>query len=85
MPSDDIERPQETLNVAKQYLRRERPLTALVVVLVVSIFLGTYLVTSILPAVIVAAILLITVRSPILQSKGTFRGRVKLEDEADEF
>ena len=73
MPSDDIERSQESLNVAKQYLRRERPLNALVVVLVVSIFLGTYLVTSILPAVIVAAVLLITARSPIVQSKGTFR------------
>jgi len=87
MPSDDIERPQEALNVAKQYLRRERPLTALVVVLVVSISLGTYLVTSILPAVIVAAILLITVRSPILRSKRTLRLRTDgdLETVTDEF
>jgi len=87
MPSGDIERSQEALNVAKQYLRRERPLNALVVVLVVSIFLGTYLVTSILPAVIVAAVLLITGRSPILQSKGIFRLRTDdgLETVLNEF
>jgi hypothetical protein len=44
MPSDDIERSQEVLNIAKQYLRRERPINTLVVVVVVSMFHGTYLV-----------------------------------------
>jgi hypothetical protein len=74
MPStNDIERSQEALNVAKRYLRRERPLSALVVALAVSVFLGTYLATSLLPAVVVAAILLIAVRAPVLQSRGTIR------------
>jgi len=74
MPStNDIERSQEALNVAKQYLRRERPLSALVVVLAVSVFSGTYLATSLLPAVVVAAILLIAARAPVLQSRGTIR------------
>lgn len=74
MPStNDIERSQEALTVAKRYLRRERPLSALVVVLVVSVFHGTYLATSLLPAVVVAAILLIAARAPILQSRGTIR------------
>ena len=52
MPSDDIERSQEVLNIAKQHLRRERPLNTLVVVLVVSMFHGTYLVTLILPTLL---------------------------------
>ena len=66
MPStNDTERPQEALNVAKQYLRRERPLSALVVALAVSVFSGTYLATSLLPAVFVAGILLVAARAPV--------------------
>jgi hypothetical protein len=37
------------------------------------VFLGTYLATSLLPAVVVAAILLIAARAPVLQSRGTIR------------
>lgn len=74
MPStNDIERSQEALNVTKRYLRRERPLSALVVALAVSVFPGTYLATSLLPAVVVAAILLIAVRAPVFQSRGIIR------------
>jgi len=76
MPStNDTERPQEALDVAKQYLRRERPLSALVVALAVSLFSGTYLASSLLPAVAVAAILLVAARAPVLQSSGTIRLR----------
>jgi hypothetical protein len=88
MPStNDIERSQEALNVAKRYLRRERPLSALVVVLAVSVFYGTYLATSLLPAVVVAAILLIAARAPVLQSRGTIRLQTDddLETVVDEF
>ncbi|GGN11027.1 hypothetical protein [Halarchaeum nitratireducens] len=87
MPSDDIERPPEALDVVTRYLRRERPVSALVVVLAVSLFLGTYLATSLLPAVVVAAVLLVTARSPVLQSRGTFRLRTDAERDAvvDEF
>jgi len=76
MPSaNDIERPQEALTVAKRYLRRERPLSALIVVIVVSAFLGMYRTTSLLLAIVVAVILLAVVRAPILQSRGTVRLR----------
>jgi hypothetical protein len=46
MPSTDSERSQKVVDVAQLYLRRERPLNALVVVLAVSVFLDTYLVTA---------------------------------------
>lgn len=87
MPSTNSERSQEAVDVAQQYLRRERPLNAFVVVLAVSVFLGTYLVTALLPAVLVAAILLTSVRFPIFQSNGTFRLRTSrdLDTVIDEF
>jgi hypothetical protein len=88
MPSTGgIERPQEALDVAKRYLRRERPLSALVVVLVVSVFLGTYLATSLLSAIVVAAVSLVAARAPVLQPNGTIRLRTDgdLETVADEF
>ncbi|UVE49110.1 hypothetical protein KU306_09220 [Haloferax larsenii] len=76
MPStNDIERPQEVLAVAQRYYRRERLLSTLVVALVTSLFLGSYLLTSLLPAVVVAAILVVVARAPILQSYGTVRLR----------
>lgn len=76
MPSTErIERPQEALRVAKRYLRRERFVNALVVTLVVSLFLGAYVTTSLLPAVVVAAVLLVAARAPILRSEGTVQLR----------
>lgn len=88
MPStNDIERSQEALNVAKRYHRRERPLSAFVVILVVSVFHGTYLATSLLPAIVVAAILLIAARAPVLQSRGTIQLQTDddLETVVDDF
>lgn len=83
MPSaNDIDRPREALDVAKRYLRRERPLNALVVVFVVSLFLGAYIATSLLPALVVAAALLVAARAPVLQSKGTVRLRTDDDVEA---
>ena len=75
MPSTDFERSQQAVDVAQHYLRLERPLSALVVVLAVLIFLGTYHLTSLLPAVLVGVILPVGLRFPILQSNGTFRLR----------
>ena len=76
MPSTDTSgRPREALSVAKRYLRRERLVSALVVTLVVSLFLGTYVTTSLFPAVIVAAVLVVVARAPILQSTGTVQLR----------
>jgi len=87
MPSADSERSQEAVDVAQRYIRRERPLIALVVVLAWLVFVGTYLVTALLPAVLVAAILVIGVRFPIFQSNGTFRLRTSddLDTVVDEF
>jgi len=42
-----------------------------VVTLVVSLFLGTYVTTSLFPAVVVAVVLVVIARAPILQSTGT--------------
>ncbi|WP_225336066.1 hypothetical protein [Halomicrobium urmianum] len=76
MPSvTEIEPPQEAVGVAERYLRRERSLNGLVVVLVISLFLGTYLMTTLLPAAVVAVVLLIVARAPVLQSRGTVRLR----------
>jgi hypothetical protein len=87
MPSMNSERSQKAVDVAQRYLRRERPLIALVVVLAWSVFVGTYLVTALLPAVLVAAILIIGVRLPIFQSNGTLRLRTSddLDTVVDEF
>ena len=60
MPSMNSERSQKAVDVAQRYLRRERPLIPLVVVLAWSVFLGTYLLTALGPAVLVATILIIS-------------------------
>lgn len=82
MPSNTIERPQDGLRVAKRYLRRERLLSGLVIVVVVSLFLLSYVVTSLFPAVVVAVILIVIARAPILQSNGTVRLLTDTEFEA---
>ncbi|MFC7250924.1 hypothetical protein ACFQJ5_13880 [Halomicroarcula sp. GCM10025324] len=82
MPStQEIDRPQEAVDVAKRYLRRERPLSALVVVVVVSMFLGTFLATSLLSALVVGAILVVIARAPLIQSNGTTR--LRTDDDSD--
>ena len=82
MPSNSVERPEDGLRVAKRYLRRERLLSGLVIVIVVSLFLLTYVTTSLLPAVIVGAVLVVLARAPILQSKGTVQLRTDADIEA---
>lgn len=82
MPSNTIERPEDGLRVAKRYRRRERLLSGLVIVVVVSLFLLTYVTASLLPAVVVAAVLLGLARAPILQSRGTVRLQTEMEFEA---
>lgn len=61
--------------VAQRYLERERPLSVLVAVVVVSVFFGTYLAMSLLPAVAVGAVLVVVVRAPVLRPHGTVRLR----------
>jgi len=76
MPSSqDIDRPEAAVDIARQYLRRERPLSALVVVLFTSVFLGTFLATSLLPALVVGAVLVVGARAPLIRSCGTVRLR----------
>ncbi|MBB6645688.1 hypothetical protein [Halobellus ruber] len=73
MPSTDVDPPQDARVVAQQYLRYERPLTGLVVVVLTLAFLGAYLATSLVPAVAVGAGLLVVVRAPLLSPSGTVR------------
>lgn len=76
MPSGrSVDRPREARTVAKRYLRRERPLSALVVVLAVVGFLGTFVATSLVPAVVVGGLLIFIARAPIIESRGTVRLR----------
>ncbi|WP_239638883.1 hypothetical protein [Halorubrum californiense] len=75
--STNLSASKEVHEVVQQYLRRERPLNALVVVFSVLIFLGVYSLTSLLPAVLVGGTLLVGMRLPILQSNGTFQLRTE--------
>ena len=82
MPSkQNITRPDAAVAVAEQYLRRERPVSALIAALVVAVFLGTYLAASLVPALVVAAVLLVVVRAPILRPQGTGRLRTDADIE----
>lgn len=73
--TEDIDRPRAALPVARRYLRRERPLSTLVGALVVAAFLGTLLVTSLLPAIAVGAVLIAALRAPVFRPHGTARLR----------
>lgn len=82
MPSNqNSNRPEPAVAVAKQYLRRERPLSAFVVVLVLGVFLGTFRATSLLPAIVVGVCLLIVVRVPIFRVRGT--ARLRTDEDVD--
>jgi hypothetical protein len=83
MPSTrPVDRPREPLAVAKRYLRRERPLSALIVVLAVAVFLGTFVATSLAPAVAVGVLLIVLARAPIIESRGTVRLRTDADAES---
>jgi hypothetical protein len=83
MPSTrTADRPPEALAVAKRYLRRERPLSGLIVVLAVAVFLGTFVATSLVPAVVVATLLIVVARAPIVESRGTVRLRTDEDAES---
>ena len=69
--TDDVARPDDAMAVAREYLRLERPANALVVALAVVLFVGAYLATSLLPAVLVAAVIVVVARAPVLESHGT--------------
>lgn len=83
MPStQEIDRPEAALDIAQQYLRRERPLSALVALLVMSAFLWTFLATSLLPALAVGAVSILLVRAPVIQVHGEVCLRTDQEVEA---
>lgn len=72
MPStQSVDRPREARAVAKRYLRRERALSALIVVLAAAGFLGTFVATSLVPAVVVGGLLIVVARAPIVEARGT--------------
>ena len=82
MPSTrPVDRPREVLDIAKRYLRRERPLSALIVVLAAAGFLGTFVATSLVPAVVVGVLLVVVTRAPIIESRGLVR--LRTDDDAE--
>ncbi len=83
MPSRrTVDRPREALVVAKRYLRRERPLSALIFVLAAAGFLGTFVATSLIPAVVVGVLLIVVARAPIIEARGTVRLRTDEDAES---
>lgn len=83
MPSArTVDRPQESLAVARRYLRRERPLSALAGVLAVVVFLGTFVATSLVPAVLVGVLVIVVSRAPIIDARGTVRLRTDEDAES---
>jgi hypothetical protein len=83
MPSTrTVDRPQEARAAAQRYLRRERPLSALIVVLAVAGFLATFVATSLVPAVVVGGLLIVVARAPIIESRGTVRLRTDEDAES---
>jgi hypothetical protein len=83
MPSTrPVNRPREALDIAKRYLRRERPLSALIVVLAAAGFLGTFVATSLGPAVVVGGLLIVVARAPIIEARGTVRLRTDEDAES---
>ena len=83
MPSTrSVDRPREARAAAKRYLRRERPLSALIVVLAVAGFLGTFIATSLAPAVVVGGLLIIVARAPIIEVRGIVRLRTDEDAES---
>jgi hypothetical protein len=83
MPSTrSVDRPREARAAAKRYLRRERPLSALIVVLAVAGFLGTFVATSLAPAVAVGVLLIVVVRAPVIEARGTVRLRTDEDAES---
>jgi hypothetical protein len=77
----DTEIPPEAVAVAKRYVQLERPISALVAGSVVMVFLGSYLLLSLLPAIGVGLCLLVLARGPILRPHGT--ARLQTEDSID--
>ena len=71
----------ELHEVARRYHRRERIAGTVVAIAVVGLFLGTYLATELLPAVVVAAALLLILRAPVFHSSGTVR--LRTDDDPD--
>ncbi|QSG12486.1 putative membrane protein [Halapricum desulfuricans] len=81
LSSSDTDRYRNAEPVATQYLRRERPLSTLLVVLAVSVFLGAYLTTSLVPAMGVAVVEVVVLRMPVLRTHGT--ARLSTDDDPD--
>jgi hypothetical protein len=82
MPSTDLNPPKDARAVAQRYLRYERLLSGLVVVVLTLAIPGTYILTSLVPAVAVAAVLLGVVRAPVFETHGTVRLETDASPEA---
>ncbi|GGL68011.1 hypothetical protein [Halocalculus aciditolerans] len=78
---DEIHRSDAARAVVDRYHRRERALSALLVVVVVAVFLAAYVTLPTLYGLAVAALLILVARAPILHSRGTIR--LRTDDDPD--
>ncbi|PSQ41419.1 hypothetical protein BRD07_05450 [Halobacteriales archaeon QS_9_68_42] len=73
MPSEtDVERPRDVSAIAERYFRTQALATALLIVFVEGVILGTYLAISFLSAVVVGLSLIGVAWAPVFRTGGTF-------------
>ncbi|PSQ43829.1 hypothetical protein BRD14_02450 [Halobacteriales archaeon SW_5_68_122] len=76
MPSEtDVERPRDVSAIAERYFRAQALATALLIVFVEGVVLGTYLAISFLSAVVVGLSLIGVAWAPVFRTGGTFHLR----------
>lgn len=73
MPSTSTERPSDAVTVAERYQRIERPLSGAVALLVGAVVAVALLYFSLLPGLIVAIVVVLLVRVPLFETRGTTR------------
>ena len=82
--ANTIRRPDAPMAVVSQYLRRERLVSGLLVVAVISLCLAVYVATSLLPAVLIGGGVAVALRFPVLRPQGTVRLRTEASPTAVE-
>jgi len=76
VPSEtDVERPRDVSAIAERYFRTQALATALLIVFVEGVILGTYLAISFLSAVVVGLLLIVVAWAPVFRTGRTFHLR----------
>jgi len=73
MPSTDLHRPPDVVAIANRYRRLERPLSGALALLLGVVVAAAVLWLPLVSGLLVAAVLLVAVRAPLLTSRGTAR------------